>query len=37
MKRGLALPMTFLLIVGMFLASCRKSEDIGNARSPSAG
>jgi cobalt-zinc-cadmium efflux system membrane fusion protein len=34
MKRGLALPMTFLLIVGMFLASCRKSEDIGNGGAP---
>jgi cobalt-zinc-cadmium efflux system membrane fusion protein len=34
MKRGLALPMTSLLIVGAFLASCRKSEDIGNAGAP---
>jgi membrane fusion protein, heavy metal efflux system len=34
MKRGLALPMTSLLIVGSYLASCRKSEDIGNAGAP---
>ncbi len=34
MKRGLALPITSLLIVGSFLAACRKSEDIGNRGAP---
>ncbi len=34
MKRGLARAMTSLLMAGSFLASCRKSEDIGNAGAP---
>ena len=36
MKRGLALPVTVLSIVGLFLASCRRSEDIGNGGAPPA-
>jgi membrane fusion protein, heavy metal efflux system len=34
MKRGLAPPMASLLIVASFLASCGKSQDIGNAGAP---
>jgi cobalt-zinc-cadmium efflux system membrane fusion protein len=36
MKRGLALPVTVLSIVGLFLESCRRSEDIGNGGAPPA-